>query len=89
MPAHLAEQIVARMMYSPSMLCILSMQDWLAMDTELRGKNAADERVNSPYDIYNQWKYRMAATLKQLSQASQFNNKIRTMAAHSKRLDKV
>ena len=75
-------------MYSPSMLCILSVQDWMAMDSELRGKNAADERVNSPYDFYNQWKYRMSASLKQLEEASKFNNKIRTMAAHSKRLEK-
>ena len=88
LPAHLAEQIVARLMYSPSMLCILSVQDWMAMDSELRGKNAADERVNSPYDFYNQWKYRMSASLKQLEEASKFNNKIRTMAAHSKRLEK-
>ena len=36
LPAHLAEEIIARHLYSPSMLCILSLQDWLAMDHELR-----------------------------------------------------
>ena len=36
LPAHLAEEIIARHLYCPSMLCILSLQDWLAMDTELR-----------------------------------------------------
>ena len=88
LPPHLAELIVARMMFSPSMLCILTVQDWLAMDSELRGKNVAEERINSPYDVYNQWKYRMTASVEQLDAAAQFNNKLRTMVAHSKRLDK-
>jgi len=85
LPPHLAEQVVARLMYCPSMLCILQLQDWLAMDADLRGKNAADERINSPYDVYNQWKYRMRPTLEQLLEARQLNTKIRTMTIHSKR----
>jgi 4-alpha-glucanotransferase len=32
LPAHLAEEIIARHLYCPSMLCILQLQDWLAMD---------------------------------------------------------
>ena len=85
LPPHLAEQVVARLMYCPSMACILQIQDWLAMDADLRGRNAADERINSPYDVYNQWKYRMRPTLEQLLAQQKLNQKIRTMIAHSKR----
>ena len=55
------------------------------MDADLRGRNAADERINSPYDVYNQWKYRMRPTLEQLLAQQKLNQKIRTMIAHSKR----
>lgn len=85
LPPHLAEMIVARQMYSPSMLCILSIQDWLAMDQDFRCRNAADERINSPYDEYNQWKYRMYPSIEQLKDARRLNAKIKTMVAHSKR----
>ena len=85
LPAHLAEQIIARQMYAPSMLCILSLQDWLSMDIEMRERDATEERINSPYDVYNQWRYRMKPTIGQLMEANAFNNKIRTMALRSKR----
>ena len=85
LPAHLAEEIIARHLYSPSMLCILSLQDWLAMDTELRSKHPRDERINVPSDPYNRWKYRMHLTLEELIAASKYNNKVRTMITRSKR----
>ena len=85
LPAHLAEEIIARHLYCPSMLCILSLQDWLAMDTELRGKHPRDERINVPSDPYNHWKYRMHLPLEDLIAASKYNNKVRTMIQRSKR----
>ena len=85
LPAHLAEEIIARHLYCPSMLCILSLQDWLAMDTELRGKHPREERINVPSDPYNQWKYRMHLTIEELLAATKYNNKVRTMITRSKR----
>jgi 4-alpha-glucanotransferase len=85
LPAHLAEEIIARHLYCPSMLCLLALQDWLSMDGELRGKHVADERINSPYDVYNQWKYRMTTTIEQLMEASKYNHKLKTMITRSKR----
>ena len=85
LPAHLAEEIIARHLYCPSMLCILSLQDWLAMDTELRSKHPRDERINVPSDPYNHWKYRMHIPLEDLIAASKYNNKVRTMIQRSKR----
>jgi 4-alpha-glucanotransferase len=85
LPAHLAEEIIARHLYCPSMLCILSLQDWLAMDSELRSKNPREERVNVPSDPYNRWKYRMHLTIEDLLAATKYNNKVRTMITRSKR----
>ena len=85
LPAHLAEEIIARHLYCPSMLCILSLQDWLAMDTELRSKHPREERINVPSDPYNRWKYRMHLSLEDLIAASKYNNKVRTMITRSNR----
>ena len=85
LPAHLAEEIIARHLYCPSMLCMLSLQDWLAMDGELRSKNPREERINIPSDPYNRWKYRMHLTIDELIKADRYNNKVRTMIQRSKR----
>ena len=85
LPAHLAEEIIARDLYGPSMLCMLSLQDWLAMDGELRSKNPREERINLPSDAYNRWKYRMHLTIEELLKADKYNNKVRTMVTRSKR----
>ena len=85
LPAHLAEEIIARHLYCPSMLCMLSIQDWLAMDGELRSKNPREERINVPSDPYNRWKYRMHITIEDLLKADKYNNKVKTMIQRSKR----
>lgn len=85
LPAHLAEEIIARHLYCPSMLCILALQDWLAMDGELRSKHPQDERINVPSDPYNRWKWRMHVTIEQLIAAEHYNNKVKTMITRSKR----
>ena len=85
LPAHLAEEIIARHLYCPSMLCMLSIQDWLAMDGELRSKNPREERINVPSDPYNRWKYRMHITIEDLLEADKYNNKVKTMIQRSKR----
>ena len=85
LPAHLAEEIIARHLYCPSMLCMLSIQDWLAMDGELRSKNPREERINVPSDPYNHWKYRMHISIEDLLKADKYNNKVKTMIQRSKR----
>ena len=85
LPAHLAEEIIARHLYCPSMLCILQLQDWLAMDGELRRKNPQDERINVPSDAYNRWQYRMHLTIEELLAATKYNNKVKTMIQRSRR----
>lgn len=85
LPVHIAEEIIARHLYCPSMLCLLSLQDWLAMDPELRSKNVREERINVPSDCYNRWKYRMHVTIEELLKADRYNRKLNTMIKRSKR----
>ena len=85
LPAHLAEEIIARHLYCPSMACLLSLQDWLAMDSELRSKNPQAERINVPADPYNRWQWRMQLTIEQLLAATRYNNKVKTMIERSRR----
>lgn len=85
LPAHIAEEILARHLYCPSMLCVLSLQDWLSMDGELRAKAVRDERINVPGDAYNHWQWRMHVTLEQLIAAERYNSKVRTMVQRSRR----
>ena len=85
LPAHLAEEIIARHLYCPSMLCLLSLQDWLAMDGELRSKHPQDERINTPSDPYNRWQWRMHLTIEELIAAERYNNKVKTMIQRSRR----
>jgi 4-alpha-glucanotransferase len=85
LPAHIAEEILARHLYCPSMLCMLSLQDWLSMDSELRSKSVRDERINVPGDPYNHWQWRMHLTLEQLMAAERYNSKLKTMVQRSRR----
>ena len=85
LPAHLAEEIIARHLYCPSMICLLSLQDWLSMVGELRSKQPRQERINVPSDPYNRWQWRMHLTIEQLLLAERYNNKVRTMITRSKR----
>lgn len=85
LPAHIAEEIIARHLYCPSMFCLMSIQDWMAIDAELRSKNVREERINTPSDSYNRWKYRMNITIEELLNADRLNHKIKTMITRSKR----
>lgn len=85
LPAHIAEEIIARHLYCPSMMCILSLQDWLSMDAGLRSDNIRSERINVPSDNTNRWKYRMHITIEELLKADKYNQKIKTMIKRSKR----
>jgi len=83
--AVLAEEIIARHLYCPSMLCLMSLQDWTAMDPALGCKDVEDERINLPSDPYNQWKYRMPVTMERLMAEVRFNAKLKMMIERSRR----
>lgn len=67
--ADVAREIIMRQLCSPSMLTILSLQDWLATDSSLRKDDAASERINIPANPRHYWRYRMHITIEKLLQA--------------------
>lgn len=81
----IAEQIITEHLHAHSMLTILPLQDWLAVDHELKRKDALQERINIPADPNHYWRYRIHIPLERLLQASEFNQKIRAMLSKSHR----
>ena len=85
LPGWLAKEIVSRHLTSPSMLCLLSLQDWLSIDEKLRLPDQNAERINIPANPRHYWRYRMHLTIEQLMQADDFNETVRTLITQSGR----
>ena len=84
-PADACEQMVSQHLASPSMLCLIALQDYLAMDTKLRHPHPEAEQINNPADPHHYWQYRMHITLEQLCNATPFNEKLRALIKRSGR----
>ncbi len=85
LPGWLAKDIVSRHLTSPSMLCLLSLQDWLSIDERLRLPDANAERINIPANPRHYWRYRMHLTIEQLLREDDFNETIKTLITQSGR----
>jgi 4-alpha-glucanotransferase len=85
LPDWLAKEIVAAHLMSPSMLCLLSLQDWLSIDGRLRLPDQNAERINIPANPRHYWRYRMHMTIEQLMQADDFNAAITELIVNSGR----
>lgn len=84
-PGWLCEEVVARHLYSPSMLCLISWQDWMSIDERLRYPDVDFERINVPSNPRNYWHYRMHLTIEELMGCDDLNRKIRMLITHSGR----
>jgi len=79
-------RILEQHLYSPAMLVILPLQDWLSISPELRrAGDPADERINVPAICPYYWRYRMHISLEQLLGADAFNEDITSMIRNSHR----
>lgn len=75
-----SEMIVRHHMESKSLLCIISLQDWLAMSPELRSDNLEQEQINHPEIPRHYWRWRMLPTIEQLQADLTFTDKVREIA---------
>lgn len=82
----LASDIISRHLTSPSMLCILSIQDWLATDEALRLPDADAERINIPANPKHYWRYRMHLNIEDLAADKRFVQNITEMISQSGRV---
>lgn len=86
LPGWLASDIISRHLTSPSMLCILSIQDWLATDEALRLPDANAERINIPANPKHYWRYRMHLNIEDLAADKRFVQSITEMISQSGRV---
>lgn len=85
LPGWLARDIISRHLTSPSMLCILSIQDWLAIDEKLRLPDPNAERINIPANPKHYWRYRMHICIEDLMNNNAFNQNIAELIVQSGR----
>ncbi len=81
----ICRQILEQHLWSPAMLTVLPLQDWLSMDGALRRENPNDERINVPANPRHYWRYRMHLTIEDLASQKEFNDTLSAMIAGSGR----
>lgn len=81
----LCEEIVVQHLNSPSMLCLISLQDWLSIDEALRNPQPETERINVPANPRHYWRYRMHLPISALQKATTLNQRLQKLIADSDR----
>lgn len=79
----IAELILKSHLYSPAMLTIIPLQDWLAISKNLRFAHPEGERINIPAIAQHYWRYRMHLTVEQLIQETEFNNHLQQLLSET------
>lgn len=79
LPGWLAKEIITNQLTCPSMLCILSLQDWFAIDEKLRLPDADAERINIPANPRHYWRYRMHVNIEDLINNKEYNDNIKEL----------
>ena len=85
LPGWLARDIVSRHLTCPSMLCILSIQDWMSIDDKLRLADANAERINIPANPKHYWRYRMHVNIEDLIANNDFTSNIKELVYEASR----
>jgi len=81
----IAKEILQLHLASPAMWVIIPLQDWMAMNGQLRRENPEEERINVPSNPRHYWRYRMHITLEQLLKEDGFNDEVLSMIKKSAR----
>lgn len=81
----ICERIIDMNLQSPSMLCILPLQDWMSISADIRRNDPREEQINIPANSRHYWRYRMHITVGQLLDATDFNSRIAGMIGGSGR----
>ena len=86
LPGWLARDIISRHLLCPSMLCILSLQDWLSIDEGIRLADKDAERINVPANPRHYWRYRMHVNIEDLISGHDFNQNVTDLIKESGRM---
>ncbi len=81
----IGELIMKQHLHNDAMLAIFPIQEFLAIDHDLRNPDRDLERINNPAVFPHNWKYRMHLNLEDLNKEENFNNKIAELVKNSGR----
>lgn len=81
----LAGLVMKQHLESNAMLAIFPIQEFFAMDSDLRNPDKNIERINDPAEFPHYWKYRMHLSLNDLIENKEFGKKIALSANQSDR----
>ena len=77
--------ILLEFLSSPSMLAIFPLQDWLALDRDLRLADRNAERINLPADAHHRWCYRVHFPLEELAARTALRDTITALLTDTRR----
>ncbi len=81
----ICDQIVDLHLKSPSMLCILPLQDWLSINGAIRRNNPREEQINVPANSRHYWRYRMHLTVEELRSHKEYSRYLKSKIQSSGR----
>ncbi|MDG4951469.1 4-alpha-glucanotransferase [Weeksellaceae bacterium KMM 9724] len=88
-PEELSEEllsiIVDQHLYSPALLSVIPLQEFLGMHSELRNPNEEIERINVPAVFPHYWRYRMHVNISDLINHKEFTNMLKDRHANAGR----
>lgn len=88
-PEELSEEllsiIVDQHLYSPALLSVIPLQEFLGMHSELRNPNEEIERINVPAVFPHYWRYRMHVNISDLINHKEFTTMLKDRHANAGR----
>ncbi|MDO5655801.1 MAG: 4-alpha-glucanotransferase [Flavobacteriaceae bacterium] len=72
----LQAQIIDQHLYSPAMLSVIPLQEFLGMSQEFRNSNEDIERINIPAVFPHYWRYRMHVNISELANNDEFTQRL-------------
>ncbi|MDE5554523.1 MAG: 4-alpha-glucanotransferase, partial [Muribaculaceae bacterium] len=81
----ICDQIIDIHLKSPSMLCIIPLQDWLSINGAIRRNNPREEQINVPANSRHYWRYRMHLTVEELRSNREFTQYLKSKIKSSGR----
>jgi len=79
------QQIITQHLYSPAIWATLPIQDYMAMDGNLRWDQTQQEQINLPANVRHKWQFRMKQSIEELKKADKFNELLSSLIKASGR----
>lgn len=81
-----ARKLIAGVLRTSSLICVLQLQDWFALDKDLREADAKAERINVPGTVNDtNWSYRMPLSIEDLAERGAFLTSVQELVVERSR----